>query len=152
MRVYKHFCRFIVMWFLLGLCYAVIEILCRGYTFLQMVWIGGLCGVLIGLLNEMPYFRNQRIWMQSVIGTVITLIIEFTSGYLFNIKMHMDLWNYTGIPCNFMGQICLRTAVGWFFLMPLTIYVDDWLRWKLFKEPRPKGGILMNYKMLFTGK
>lgn len=140
------------MWFILGVCYAVVEILSRGYTFLEMIWIGGLCGVLIGLLNENPQFKINSMRVQCLIGTLITVFIEFTSGYIFNIKMHMNLWNYDGIPFNLKGQICLRLSVAWFFLMPFAIYMDDLIRWLLFNEKRPEGGIFANYKLLFFGK
>jgi uncharacterized membrane protein len=152
MSIFKHFCRFIVLWVIFGLCYAGMEILYRGYTFIEMVWIGGLCGVLVGLLNQMPIFSSLRIWQQSFIGTGITILIEFVSGYIFNIQMHLNLWNYNNIPLNFMGQICLRAAIAWFFLMPFVIYLDDWLRWKLFNEPRPNGNLLSNYAALLRGE
>lgn len=152
MKFFKQFSRFIVLWFIMGICYALVEILFRGFTFLQMIWIGGLCGVLVGLLNEFSAFKARRIWQQSLIGTGITLSIEFISGYIFNIRLSENLWDYSKVPFNFMGQICLRTAIAWFFLMPFTIYLDDWLRWKLFKQKKPSGGPLENYKLLIIGK
>lgn len=152
MKFFKLFCRFIILWFVMGICYALIEILFRGFTFLQMIWIGGLCGVLVGLLNEFSAFKTSRIWQQSLIGTGITLVIEFVSGYICNIRLREHLWDYSRVPLNFMGQICLRTAIAWFFLMPLAIYVDDWLRWKLFNQKKPRGGLLENYKLLVYGK
>ena len=152
MKIFKHICSFIILWFILGLFYAAIEILFRGYTFIEMVWIGGLCGAIVGLLNQFSIFTARRIWQQSLFGTFVTLLIEFLSGYFYNIRLHLDLWDYSKMPFNFMGQICLSTAVGWFFLMPFAIYIDDWLRFRLFNEPRPKGGIFSNYIALFKGK
>lgn len=141
-----------MLWFVLGMCYTTIELLFRGYTYVQMLWVGGLCGLLVGLLDSHPAYYNRLMWQQCFLGTMITLAIEYTSGWILNIKLHLNIWDYSDVPYNLHGQICLKTAVAWFFLMPLAIYTDDWLRWKLFNEPRPRGGILYSYIRLFTFK
>lgn len=140
------------MWFVLGMCYITLELIWRGVTYLPMLWVGGLCGLCVGLLNQHPVFRDRRMWQQCLIGTVITLVIEYISGYILNIKLGLHIWNYSNLPLNLNGQICLLYAVAWFFLMPLAIYLDDWLRWKLFGERRPSGGPLGAYEALFTGR
>lgn len=140
------------MWFVIGMCYVTIELLWRGVTYLPMLFVGGLCGLCIGLLNQRPSFYDRKIWQQCLIGTLLTLLIEFVSGYILNIKLGLNIWNYNGVPGNLMGQICLPYAAFWFMLMPFAIYADDWLRWKLFSEPHPKGGLFINYVKLLSGK
>jgi uncharacterized membrane protein len=152
LTVLKHLWRLLVLWFVLGMCYTTIELLFRGVTYVQMLWVGGLVGLLVGLLDKHPAYYNRRMWQQCFLGTLITLVIEFCSGVILNIKFHLGIWDYSGVPFNFCGQICFRAAVAWFFLMPLAIYADDWLRWKLFYERRPSGGLLANYIRLFRGK
>ncbi|MFO7161082.1 MAG: hypothetical protein DIU81_006275 [[Clostridium] cellulosi] len=147
----RHLWRLMVLWFVLGMCYATVELLWRGVTYLPMIWVGGLCGLCVGLLNQHPFFCGCRMWQQCLIGTLITLVIEFVSGYILNIKLGLDIWDYSSIPFNLMGQICLPYGILWFFLMPFAVYLDDWLRWKLFYEKKPRGGPLANYVMLFTG-
>lgn len=58
-------------------------------------------------------------WQQCLIGTLITLVIEFVSGYILNIKLGLDIWDYSSIPFNLMGQICLPYGILWFFLCRL---------------------------------
>lgn len=140
------------MWFVIGMCYATVELLFRGVTYLPMIWVGGLCGLSVGLLNQHPIFCYRRMWQQCLIGTVITLAIEYASGWLLNIRLHLDIWDYSNLPLNLNGQICLLYAFFWFFLMPFAVYLDDWLRWKLFEEARPRGGVLADYEALFTGR
>lgn len=152
MKLLKHLWRFFVLWFTLGMCYATVELFFRGYTYIQMLWIGGLAGALIGLLDSHPAYYNRYMWQQCFLGTLITLAIEFVSGLIFNEWLHLNLWDYDCFHYNFHGQICLRTALAWFLLMPFAIYVDDWLRWKLFSEPKPEGSLLHNYAILFKGK
>ena len=47
--------------------------------------------------------------------------IEFTDGMLFN--RNLQLWNYSDIPFNFMGQICLQNAIGFGVAATLIAYV-----------------------------
>jgi uncharacterized membrane protein len=152
LSVLKHLWRLFILWFVLGMCYTTIELFVRGVTYVQMLWIGGLAGVLIGLLDKQPAYYNRRMWQQCFLGTLITLAVELCSGFVVNIKLHLNIWDYSKMPYNFCGQICLPTAIAWFFLMPLAIYADDWMRWKLFYERHPTGGILANYIRLFSGK
>jgi uncharacterized membrane protein len=114
-----------------------------------MTFIGGLAGILIGLLDRHPSSQRLRMWQQCILGMLIVLDIEFISGLIFNMRLNMNMWNYSGYAYNLDGQICARFAVIWFFIIPAVAWMDDLLRWKLFSEPRPKS-ILHNYKRLFT--
>jgi uncharacterized membrane protein len=147
-----HLWRLFILWFVLGMCYATIELLWRGVTYMPMIWVGGLCGLCVGLLNQNKAFCGLKIWQQAVIGTIITLIIEYISGYILNIKLSMNIWDYSKMPCNLNGQICLTYAIYWFLLMPFAIYFDDWLRWKLFNQKKPDGGPLGAYAAMLEGK
>ena len=134
----------------MGALYMVLEGLWRGWTHISMLVVGGLSAFLIGRLNERPKFYARKMWQECVIGTFIVLVLEFVSGILLNIWLKLDVWNYSGSWGNLYGQICVPCALLWFTLMPLCIYVDDYLRYKLFEEERP-AGLLKNYKDLFTG-
>lgn len=130
--------RFAAMWLLLGIGYSQLELLFRGFTYVQMTVIGGLCGALIGLIDEHPAYYNRIMFQQCVLGTLIVLLVEYVSGYIFNIRLGMNIWSYTCMPCNLRGQICLPTAVVWFFLCPLGVWLDDYLRYRLFHQPEPE--------------
>jgi uncharacterized membrane protein len=152
MKIVKHIWRLFILWFVLGMCYATVELLWRGVTYLPMIFVGGLCGLCVGLLNQHPIFCDRRIWQQCLIATALTLFIEYVSGYILNIRLGLHIWDYSSMPLNLNGQICLLYAALWFLLMPFAAYLDDWLRWKLFDEAQPPGRVLQNYKELFTGK
>lgn len=152
MRMLQHIWRLMVLWFVLGMCYATVELLWRGVTYLPMIWVGGLCGLCVGLLNQHTFFCDRRVWQQCLIGTLITLAVEYVSGYILNIRLGLHIWDYSRVPCNLNGQICLPYAVLWFLLMPFAIYMDDWLRWKLFNEKHPRGGPFAVYARLLTGE
>lgn len=152
MRVLRAAGRFAALWLVMGLSYALLERLYRGFTYPCMIVVGGLCGALVGLLDEFPFFRGRRIWLQCAVGTGITLAIEFGSGCLLNLRLGVGAWDYRALPCNLFGQICLRAAVGWFLLMPFVIFYDDWLRWRLFAQPRPERSLLRCYRDFFLGR
>ena len=146
-RVFKDLCLIVLM----GFMYMGIEVLWRGRTSIFMGLVGGTCGLLIGELNEHSAFYVRKMWEQSLIGTLITLAIEFISGVILNIWWKLDIWDYSGMYGNILGQICIPYAFLWFLLMPTAVFVDDWLRYKLFKEEKPSG-LISNYISLFTLK
>ncbi|WPC41217.1 putative ABC transporter permease [Clostridium sp. JS66] len=136
--------------FIMGALYMVLEGIWRGWTHISMLFVGGLAAFFIGRLNEHPKFYDKKMWQECVIGTVIILILEFTSGMILNVWLSLGIWDYSNEPFNLLGQICLPYAILWFLLVPLCVYVDDYLRYKLFGEKKPEG-LLKNYRDLFTG-
>lgn len=135
----------------MGFMYMGLELIWRGRTDLAMWVVGGLCATLIGRLNEPDRFPDMKIWQQSIVGVLITLTVEFISGMYLNVYKHFNIWDYTDIWGNLYGQICIPYAILWFLLMPFCIFIDDYLRYKLFQEEEPQG-LLNNYINLFTGK
>ena len=116
----------------------------------KYAFVGGLCSFLVGKLNEHPTFYNRKMWEQCLIGTAITLFIEFISGLILNVLLGFHIWDYSNTWGNIYDQICLPYSILWFLLMPLAIYIDDYLRYILFLEEKPLG-LLNNYKNLFSG-
>lgn len=133
--------RWVLLWFLLGEQYFVIEAVYRFFrgerVHVAMLAVGGLAAVLIGAVNQIPRFYRAPVIIQALAGTVITLGVEFCTGYLLNIRLGLSIWDYTGLTGNFMGQVCLPFAVVWFFLIPLAIWLEDRFRWLLWREGTP---------------
>ena len=48
--------RILTIWATLGAAYVVFETLFRGYSHPSMFVVGGLCGVLVGAINQNPRF------------------------------------------------------------------------------------------------
>ena len=121
-----------ILFFIYGFMYYTIEVLYRGYSHWSMFFLGGLCGVIIGLLNE----KNKTISVlkQGIYGALIVTILEFIIGYIVNILLGWNIWDYSNVPFNFLGQICLPFTIIWFILSVFCIYLDDFLREKLFKS------------------
>lgn len=119
-----------------GMMYYIIEIMARGHSHWTMLLTGGICFILVGLLNEitpkMPLIR------QMLISMALITLIEFAVGYILNLWLGWDIWDYSGRAFNFMGQICLKNSCYWFFLSAVAVFIDDYLRYWLFREDKPK--------------
>lgn len=143
--------QFAFLWLILGMCYSQLELFYRGHTYVQMTFIGGLAGVLLGLLDRRPTHFNRTMWQQCLWGTLIIVAIEFSSGYLCNVILKMKIWDYSCKKYNILGQICPKATVGWFFICPIAIWMNNFLRFKFFGDKDP-GSPLRYYIRLFTLK
>ncbi len=131
-QTFKNFCLF----FIGGVLYLIIELLWRGYSHWSMLILGGICLVIIGSLNEYLYWEMDLL-LQMLCGSLIITILEFVTGYIVNILLGWNIWDYSHMPFNFMGQICLLYTFLWLLLSLPVILLDDYLRWKLFNEEKP---------------
>lgn len=133
MTLFKHLCLMVIG----ALLYMWVEILYRGYTHWTMGVVGGICFLLIGLINEYLSWETP-LWLQGIIGASIITVLEFISGVVLNIWLDLGIWDYSKIPFNLLGQICLTFTIAWFFLSIAAIILDDYLRYWLFKEEKPR--------------
>ena len=126
--VLKEFIIFIIF----GLMYITIELLYRGHTHYSMFIVGGICGVLIGLINDNT--PDMPLLPQCVLGAVIITVIELLTGLFLNVYLGLNIWDYSNQPFNFMGQICPQFCIIWCVLSILVIRIDDWLKEKVLKR------------------
>lgn len=120
-----------------GILYIITENIWRGYSHWTMFFVGGLCFLLIGTINEiLPW--DMPLWKQAGIGAVIITSIEFITGCIVNLWLEWNVWDYSGQPGNLMGQICILYTLIWFVVSLAAIVADDWLRYWIFKEERPR--------------
>ena len=126
--ILKEFIIFIIF----GLMYVTIELLYRGHTHYSMFIVGGICGVLIGLINDNT--PDMPLLPQCVLGTVIITVIELLTGLFLNVYLGLNVWDYSNQPFNFMGQICPQFCIIWCVLSILVIRIDDWLKEKVLKR------------------
>ncbi|WP_017751884.1 putative ABC transporter permease [Clostridium tyrobutyricum] len=129
----------------------VLEGIWRGWTHISMLVVGGIAAFLIGRLNQRTSFYDRKMWQECLIGTIIILVLEFISGMILNVWLRLDIWDYSNMWGNLYGQICIPYAVLWFLLVPLNVFVDDYLRYRLFEEKKPSG-LMKNYIDLFMGR
>lgn len=132
----KQWLKIFILFLIGGFIYVAIELGFRGHSHWTMFLLGGLCFILIGGLNNyIPW--EMSIIKQGVIGALIVTSLEFIFGLILNLYLNLGIWDYSNMPFNILGQICLPFSIAWFFLSLVAIFVDDWLRYVLFKEEKP---------------
>lgn len=134
-----------------GSIYYLIEVLYRGYSHYTMFFVGGICFILIGLLNEGMSW-DLCIEKQVGLGLAAVLIVEFISGCILNLWLGLHIWDYSKLPFNILGQICLPFALLWIPLVVIAILLDDSIRYTFFDEQRPKytSHVVQKIKSLFN--
>lgn len=119
-----------------GFLYVCIELLYRGRSHWTMFILGGLCFLYAGEQNERTDWDYPLILQSIKVATAITLL-EFLCGLIVNIWLGWNVWDYSDIPFNLLGQICLPFSLLWLIVGTVAIILDDYLRYWIFKEEKP---------------
>ncbi len=94
-----------------SLGYGLIEIIWRGVTHPSMLLAGGICFSFFGQIANK--IKNKSLLFKAVIGSGFITLIELIFGFIFNILLKRNVWDYTGRLFNFKGQICLLYSFFW---------------------------------------
>lgn len=121
-----------VLFLIGGRLYTWIELLWRGFTHWTMFYLGGGCFVVMGLLNEYRFVWQQSLLAQSVVSAVVITVLEFITGCIVNLWLGWQVWDYSGLPFNLLGQICLYYFLLWIPLSMAGIILDDWIRYLIY--------------------
>lgn len=127
-----------------GSLYCGIELLFRNETHWTMYFVGGVCFVLVGLINDIMPWQVPMI-LQMLLGGAIITAIEFIAGCILNIMMELNIWDYSDMPYNVIGQICMPFSGLWILLSLPAIVLDDYMRYWLFGEEKPIYYTLMRW-------
>lgn len=101
----------------------------------------GMAVVLIGVLLY-PLWRMLVRKTNVAVGSLLSFVInglmcgliEFTFGLLWNADLQN--WDYTNMPFNFMGQVCLQNVIGFAFAASIIAWmVYPWLERTLARLP-----------------
>lgn len=130
------FYKYLFLFLIGGFSYFYLEILYRGHSHFSMIICGGLAFIGCGFLNQFFHFQISLL-SQMLLSTLIITTLEYITGYIVNIRLQLHVWDYSSLPYNLNGQICLLYSLIWFGLSLLCIYFDDLIRWKLFDEEKP---------------
>ncbi len=122
--------------FVLGaLAYGMIEVSVRGFSHITMGLLGGASMIVIHFLNDRRR-EGMNFFLQIIISAIFITSAEFLSGEILNRLLHMNIWDYSDVPMNFDGQICLPFSIIWILLSVVGTAVDDFMRWKMFREEK----------------
>lgn len=93
-----------------GTLYNILEVLWRGYTHWTMFIVGGVCFNLIGRIHTIC---KKGLLIRCTLCSLAITAVEFVSGCLFNLRLKMNVWNYSNMLLNIKGQVCLLYSVLW---------------------------------------
>ncbi|HBD87144.1 MAG TPA: hypothetical protein DC001_06935 [Clostridiales bacterium] len=96
-----------------AILYGLIEILWRGHTHWTMLLLGGACFMVMYLIASLDSWPIAQKWLCC--AAVITTL-EFITGVIVNIRLGWNVWDYSNLPLNLYGQICLLYSTFWFLL------------------------------------
>ena len=98
-----------LLFFLGGGGYVLVELLYRGRSHVTMFLAGGTAFLLLGRLEEVrPRLPGL---LRALVGAGIITLVELFFGLVFN--RDYRVWDYRGLPGNFLGQICPRFFLLW---------------------------------------
>lgn len=132
----KYATKLIILFLCGSIVYSLIEVAFRGHSHWSMFILGGILFIEIGLLNEL-FNWNMSLIFQGIIGSLIITVSEFIAGVILNICLNLNVWDYSDMPFNVLGQICLPFSLLWIFIAIAAVILDDFLRYHLFKEEYP---------------
>lgn len=98
--------------------YCLLEVLWRGYTHWTMALAGGICFCCIYAIFCV---KKRKMLLQCLLCALVVTCVEFIFGCIVNLFFHMNIWDYSYLPFQFLGQVCLPYTALWFLLsIPLS--------------------------------
>lgn len=131
----KSILRYFTVFIIGAFSYGLIEIAVRGFSHISMGLLGGLTMLVITTLNNARR-HGFPFAVQIIITTAFITSAELVTGIIININMKLNVWDYSDMPMNYKGQICLPFVFFWILLSLLGTVVDEVLRYSFFHTDR----------------
>ena len=109
--------------------YGSIELLWRGHTHWTMILLGGVCLYIIYLISNR---MRETIVKKAIMCAFSITALEFVTGCIINIRLGWDVWDYTSMPMNLLGQICPKFSLMWLILSLPCILLSKFLHKAVF--------------------
>lgn len=94
--------------------YSLIELAWRKYTHFTMGIAGGLC--FLALYRLFGRFKNLAVYKKCLLGSAVITSIEYIFGVILNLRLKLKIWDYSDMPLNLSGQVCLLYSLFWAIL------------------------------------
>lgn len=149
-------CKTLIL-FLTGYClYIAIEVTMRGVSYPIMGVCGGLTILILDKINDWISWDTD-ILIQALCGGALVTFFELVIGEL---ALHTDIfpvmWDYSDMPLNFDGVICLPFSLLWCVMSALAIFLADAINYYVLDDSRRPyyklfGKTILRYKKKSTG-
>ena len=94
-----------------AILYTATEILWRGHTHWTMGIAGGVCLTAIYALRVAC--PDTSLIILCITGAFVILTVEFATGFIVNMMLGWNVWDYSDRVFNIYGQICPLYAFLW---------------------------------------
>ncbi len=102
--------------FLAGSCaYPTLEMAWRGRTHYSMAIAGGVCLCLIDWVC-CGSLERKSLFTRCLAGAGLITGVELAAGLIVNTGLGLGVWDYSKLPMNILGQVCLPYSALWFGL------------------------------------
>ena len=107
------------------IAYPLLEVAYRGYSHWTMSLTGGLCLVMLFLIQWA--FPDLTVWRKALLGALTIVTLELMVGSAANLWLGWAIWDYTDLRFHYLGQISLGFALIWYFLCSLFFGIAGWI-------------------------
>ena len=133
----KKLSEYLFLWAVGGCLYYTFEIVFRGFSQWTMFVLGGLCLVFCTAQGRAGRWRDPlgiQILRCMIFVTPANLLQESLSTNGWN----LGIWDYSNVPFQLFGQICLPFMALFGLLCTIGIYMGGYLLHVLYGEEKPK--------------
>ena len=110
-----------------GTVYTLIEMLWRGYSHPTMTLAGGVCMLIVHVVNHLLGSRGGAVGFiaKCTVSAFYITFVEFIAGVILNLWLGLGVWDYSSMPGNILGQICPAYAAAWFAVSAAALKLSD---------------------------
>lgn len=132
----RKYYKFIFFWLLGGSIYYFFEIIFRGFSHWSMFILGGMCLAFFYYQGKLMKWKESLV-KQTIRCMVFVTAMEFITGIIVNKYWGMDVWDYSEMPFQLFGQICLPFAMIFGGLSVMGIIMSGYMAYWFFGEEKP---------------
>ena len=115
-----HYARIILLFFIyafLGWCMEVAFAACKSGRFVNRGFLNGpVCPIygfgMVGVAVLLSPLKDNLLWMYLG-SAMITTVIEYITGWMLERIFHAKWWDYSDMPLNIGGYVCLLFSLIW---------------------------------------
>ena len=124
--VLKYIFRYSVIFVFGGCAYYYLEVLFRGWSHWSMFLLGAVCFVFFSLQKKVPWWNQSLPW-QLFRCLLFAFVGEFITGCMVNLWKGWAVWDYSEVPLNILGQVCLPMEIIFLLICYFALVLDDFL-------------------------
>ena len=102
-----------------------------------MFLLGGICLIFCAQQGIWTHWR-EPLWKQVGRCIIFVTACEFITGIIVNKFLGWNVWDYTGLPFQLMGQICLPFIIIFSGLCAAGIVLSGYTLCFIYGEERPE--------------